>query len=89
MEKAKFHTFLVGIKFPMLNFSPQDAQRLQSECTTRKSPTDPKVDWVAAKVYITSLNPHFPSKSSTQDLEKKKAEPRTPHFLTSNQDIVV
>ena len=25
----------------------------------------------------------------SQDVEKKKAEPRTPHFLTINQDIVV
>ena len=24
-----------------------------------------------------------------QDVEKKEAEPRTPHFLRSNQDIVV
>jgi hypothetical protein len=67
----------------------KDYKGMNAECMTRKNPTDPKVDWVAAKVYITSLNPHFPSKSSTQDLEKKKAEPRTPHFLTSNQDIVV
>jgi len=30
----------------------------------------------------------LPPKSSTQDLEKKKAEPRTPHFLSLNQNIV-
>jgi hypothetical protein len=30
----------------------------------------------------------FPSKSSTQNLEKRKAEPRTPHILSLNQDIV-
>jgi hypothetical protein len=30
----------------------------------------------------------FPPKSSTQDLEKKKAESMTPHFLSSNQYIV-
>jgi hypothetical protein len=24
----------------------------------------------------------------SQDVEKKKAEPRTPHFLSSNQDVV-
>jgi hypothetical protein len=30
----------------------------------------------------------FPPKSSTQDLEKKKAEPKTPHFLSLNQNIV-
>jgi hypothetical protein len=26
--------------------------------------------------------------ASAQDLEKKKAEPKTPHFLSSTQDIV-
>ena len=26
--------------------------------------------------------------TSAHDVEKKKAEPRTPHFLSSNQDIV-
>jgi hypothetical protein len=26
--------------------------------------------------------------TSAQDVEKKKAEPRTPHFLSLNQDIV-
>jgi hypothetical protein len=30
----------------------------------------------------------FAPETSTQDLEKKKAEPKTPHFLSSNQDIV-
>jgi hypothetical protein len=27
--------------------------------------------------------------TSAQDVEKKEAEPKTPHFLSSNQDIVV
>jgi hypothetical protein len=27
--------------------------------------------------------------AEAQDLEKKKAEPKTPHFLRLNQDIVV
>ena len=27
--------------------------------------------------------------ASAQDLEKKKTEPKTPHFLSLNQDIVV
>jgi hypothetical protein len=39
-------------------------------------------------VEITSLNSHYRSKTSAQDVEKKKAEPKTPHFLSSNQDIV-
>ena len=26
--------------------------------------------------------------TSVQDVEKKKAEPKTPHFLSLNQDIV-
>jgi hypothetical protein len=30
----------------------------------------------------------FPPKSSTQDLEKKKAESLAPHFLSLNQNIV-
>ena len=30
----------------------------------------------------------FPTKISTQDLEKKKAEPKTPHFLSLHQNIV-
>jgi hypothetical protein len=30
----------------------------------------------------------LPTENFTQDLEKKKAEPRTPHFLSLNQDIV-
>ncbi len=30
----------------------------------------------------------FPFGNSAQDVEKKKAEPRTPHFLSLNQDIV-
>jgi hypothetical protein len=31
----------------------------------------------------------FASKISAQDVEKKKAELKTPHFLSLNQDIVV
>ena len=31
---------------------------------------------------------HTPLEISAQDVEKKKAEPRTPHFLSLNQDIV-
>ena len=31
----------------------------------------------------------FPLEISAQGVEKKKAEPKTPHFLSSNQDIVV
>ena len=30
----------------------------------------------------------FTSWDSAQDIEKKKAEPKTPHFLSLNQDIV-
>jgi len=30
----------------------------------------------------------FPFGNSAQDVEKKKAEPKTPHFLSLNQDIV-
>jgi hypothetical protein len=30
----------------------------------------------------------FPTRNLTQDVEKKKAEPGTPHFLSLNQDIV-
>jgi len=30
----------------------------------------------------------FAPETSAQDLEKKKAEPTTPHFLSLNQDIV-
>ena len=30
----------------------------------------------------------FASGNSAQDVEKKKAEPKTPHFLSLNQDIV-
>ena len=30
----------------------------------------------------------FPTRNLTQDIEKKKAEPKTPHFLSLNQDIV-
>ena len=30
----------------------------------------------------------FPSEISAQDVGKKKAEPKTPHFLSLNQNIV-
>jgi hypothetical protein len=30
----------------------------------------------------------FPTRNLAQDVEKKKAEPRNPHFLSLNQDIV-
>jgi len=39
-------------------------------------------------VEITSLNSHFPPGNSPQDIEKKKAEPKTPHFLSLKQDMV-
>jgi len=39
-------------------------------------------------VAITSLNSHFPPGNSPQDIEKKKAEPKTPHFLSLKQDMV-
>jgi hypothetical protein len=36
-----------------------------------------------------SLNSHFPhQKPQHQILRRKKAEPKTPHFFTLNQDIV-
>ena len=38
---------------------------------------------------ITSLNLHFtPQGPQHQMLRRKKAEPKTPHFLSLNQDIV-
>jgi hypothetical protein len=37
-------------------------------------------------VNITSLNLHSPGFAQAQNVEKKKAEPRTPHFLGLNQD---
>ena len=40
-------------------------------------------------LYITSLNSHFPHQETQhQMLRRKKAEPRTPHFLSLNQTIV-
>jgi len=40
-------------------------------------------------VWITSLNSHFPHQEPQhQMLKRKKAEPKTPHFLSLNQDIV-
>jgi len=40
-------------------------------------------------MWITSLNSHFPPQEPQhQMLRRKKAEPKTPHFLSLNQDIV-
>ena len=40
-------------------------------------------------MWITSLNSHFtPQGPQHQMLRRKKAEPKTPHFLSLNQDIV-
>ena len=47
-----------------------------------------EISSVIGKVCITSLNSHFMKSTLPQDLEKKKAEPKTPHFLSLNQDIV-
>jgi hypothetical protein len=42
-----------------------------------------------AKLWITSLNSHFRrQKGQHKMLRRKKTEPRTPHFLSLNQDIV-
>jgi len=42
-----------------------------------------------SKLEITSLNSHFtPQEPQHKVLRRKKAEPRTPHFLSLNQDIV-
>ena len=44
---------------------------------------------ITAKVYITSLNSHFPELySGTKCREHKNAEPVTPYLLSLNQDIV-
>jgi len=41
------------------------------------------------KVWITSLNSHFPhQKPQPKMLKRKKAEPKTPHFLSLNQNVV-
>jgi len=37
-------------------------------------------------IYVTISQ--SPPETSAQDVEKKKAEPRTPHFLSLNQDSV-
>ena len=43
-----------------------------------------------SKLWITSLNSHFRhQKPQYKMLWRKKAELKTPHFLNSNQDIVV
>jgi hypothetical protein len=40
-------------------------------------------------MWITSLNSHFPPpESPAQDVEEKKAELKTPHSKSLNQDIV-
>jgi len=42
-----------------------------------------------SRLWITSLNSHFPELySGTKCREHKKAELKTPHFLSLNQDIV-
>ena len=41
-----------------------------------------------AKCVLHPLIHTFPFWNSAQDFEKKKAEPKTPHFLSLNQDIV-
>ena len=44
---------------------------------------------LSPKVCITSLNPHFShQKPQPKMLRRKKAEPKIPHFLGINQDIV-
>jgi hypothetical protein len=42
-----------------------------------------------SKLILHPLIHIFPTKTSAQNVEKKKAEPRTPHLLSLNQDIVV
>ena len=49
--------------------------------------------WVNSPIQIGKCRLHpliytFPSEISAQDVGKKKAEPKTPHFLSLNQDIV-
>ena len=41
-----------------------------------------------AKCKLHPLIHTFAPENSAQDVEKKKAERKTPHFLSSNQDIV-
>ena len=44
---------------------------------------------ISIEVEITSLNSHFPhQKAQHKMLKRKKAEPKTPHLLSLNQDIV-
>jgi len=44
---------------------------------------------IRAEVEITSLNSHFAhQRPQHKMLKRKKAEPKTPHFLSLNQDIV-
>ena len=47
------------------------------------NPDRPKQNFISHPLIHT-----FPPKSSTQNVEKRKAEPKTPHFLGINQDIV-
>jgi hypothetical protein len=42
--------------------------------------------YIALIIYVTT--PRSPSEISAQDVETKKAEPKTPHFLNLTQDIV-
>ena len=39
-------------------------------------------------LHITSLNPHFSRQKAQHKILRKKAEPRTPHVFSLNQDIV-
>ena len=44
---------------------------------------------ITSRACITSLNSHFPhQKPQHRMLRRKKAEPKTPHLLSWNQDIV-
>jgi hypothetical protein len=43
---------------------------------------------VGADFVLHPLIHTIPSETSAQDVEKKKAEPRTPHFLSLNQGMV-
>ena len=48
------------------------------------------IGWLKGEGADCALHPlihTFPFLNSAQDIEKKKAEPKTPHFLGSNQDM--
>jgi hypothetical protein len=47
-----------------------------------------KLTSISPEVCITSLSTLSPLETSAQDVEKKKAKPRTPHLLSLNQNIV-